>query len=140
MHFHTHTHTGPPNRFANVPMFISEGDPPVGRGRSAATGNRGGSHVDRGHSPRPIPNGDVHTERERVPERGGGGGRGNRGDHYSGGGGGGGGGNRYRGRGDEDQSKKIPRLTKNRRSNGGGAGGDSSDRGQLAPVSLVWCL
>ena len=116
---------------------MTEGEPPVGRGRSAAAGNRGVSHMDRGHSPRPIPNGDVHTERDRdrsAPERsgGGGGGRGNRGDHYSGGGGG----NRFRGRGDDDQSKKIPRLTKNRRSNGG-ASGDSNDRGQMAPVSLL---
>ena len=116
---------------------MSEGEPPVG-GRGARTVPPGGNprppHMDRGHSPRPIPNGDVHTDRDRIPERGGTGGRGQRGDHYSGdrGGGGGGGGGRYRNRGDEDQSKKIPRLTKNRRNNGGT--GESGDRGQLAPV------
>ena len=111
-------------------MYMSEGDPPHVRGRSVAAGGRGGSHMDRGHSPRPIPNGDVHTERDRIPERGsgggGGGGRGSRGDHYGGGG-------RYRSRGDEEQNKKIPpRLTK-RRTNGGT--GEPGDKGQLASVS-----
>ena len=132
----TYTSTGPPSRFPNVPIYMLEGEPAVG-GRGTRTvppsGNPRPPHVDRGHSPRPLPNGDIHTERERIPERGGGmGGRGQRGggDHYSGGGGGGG---RYRNRGDEDQSKKIPRLTKNRRNNG--ASGDSGDRGQIPPVS-----
>ena len=127
--------TGPPNRYPNVPIYMLDGEPPVG-GRGGARsvppgGNPRPPHIDRGHSPRPLPNGDIHTERDRIPERGGGGagGRGQRGDHYSGSGGGGG---RYR-RGDEDQSKKIPRLNKSRRSNG--ATGDSGDRGQLPPVS-----
>ena len=136
---------GPQNRFANVPLYMMDGgEPPVG-GRGGARsvppgGNPRPPHIDRGHSPRPLPNGDIHSERDRVPERGGGGGgaggRGQRGggDHYSGGGGGGGGG-RYRNRGDDDPSKKIPRLTKNRRSNG--VTGESGDRGQLPPVSTI---
>lgn len=121
---------------------MMDGEPPVGGGRGGARsvppgGNPRPPHIDRGHSPRPLPNGDIHTERDRIPERGGGGGAGGRGqrgggDHYSGGGGGGG---RYRNRGDDDPSKKIPRLTKNRRSNG--VSGDSGDRGQLPPVSYI---
>lgn len=136
---HSYTHIGPQNRFANVPLYMMDGEPPVG-GRGGARsvppgGNPRPPHIDRGHSPRPLPNGDIHAERDRVPERGGGGagGRGQRGggDHYSGGGGG-----RYRNRGDDDPNKKIPpRLNKNRRSNG--VTGESGDRGQLPPVSKV---